>query len=280
MNDILQQSFLLNTELDIAGEAIYQGIKRYNTTVDKQRNTDADTFYFLYQTSIGIERLIKISHRLLQDKDKSFAWIGGHNIPILNNATPGINLDDNEKQLLGVLSDFYKHARYSHFNDKPTSNLSALLERLESIKPANLAATLARKYYDKINDLSHELNIFTYELRYGSNAAKLFYGVKTDGEQRALNELVIALVAVNKQDLSDTGKFFTTIKPIDEIYTESDIFEMLREVRRGNIPQDLIDTVDTYYDDVLSPDERKKRSDSLEIFDANLAEGLIADNEE
>ena len=52
------KNFNMVTELDIAGEFIYDGIHRLNQM--RAVNEDAGLFSFLYHTAVGIERLQKI----------------------------------------------------------------------------------------------------------------------------------------------------------------------------------------------------------------------------
>lgn len=276
---LMQQSILLCAELDIAGEAIYQGIRRYESTKDNLYPTDADAFYFLYQISIGLERLIKITHRLLQTKDSSFQYATSHNLVALNSATSNIHLDAKEQELLVILSEFYNKARYSHLNPKPESKIPELRDRLYKLDVASLASSIARKYYAIISDLSRDIGIFAYELRYGSSSAKLFYKVSRINERRAFREFIIALIAAHRQSLSKTGQTLIAYEPIADIYESYEFFETIRELEKGPVPQDLIDAVDAHYNE-LEPAERKQREDMLEIFSANLVEDLLKDYKE
>ena len=59
------KNFSLGTELDIAGEFIYDGIHTFNQT--ETIDQDSLIFSFLYHISVGIERLQKIVLILLDD---------------------------------------------------------------------------------------------------------------------------------------------------------------------------------------------------------------------
>jgi hypothetical protein len=279
-DNLMEQSILLCAELDIAGEAIYQGLRRYESTDGTYYLADADTFYCLYQTSIGLERLIKVAHRLLRITDASFKHTTGHNLITLHSTTPDIDAGAEEQELLVILDEFYdKKARYSHLDKTPESKLPELRDRLRKLDVVNLVTLMTHKYYALISELSREIGIFTYELRYGSNSAKIFYKVSVNAEQRAYREFIIALVSAHKQRLSHTGKALINLEPIADIYESYELFETIRELGKGAVPQDLIDLVDTYYDE-LGPAEREQREGILEKFSASLAEDLLEDNEE
>lgn len=283
------RSLALCSELDITGNSIYLGIKRYS----KKMNDDTDIFYFLYQTSIGIERLIKISHRLLAATDSNFGYKVGHKIDELHNKTTkytNIELRDAEINFLKMITTFYDKSRYYNLDSKKdeSSSPNTLLNTylLDNNNPdiGFVIGNIVKKYYELIRDVSYKIGVFSYELNYDSNAAKVFYSSQiNDGdlsmifknEQRAFRELVVAFINFNKIKLTDTGKYLANLKPVNmDIYTEIELIDTVKKIESGDIPQYLMDFINEEYD-VMTIDERAKREESLSFFDANLAEELI-----
>lgn len=285
------RSLALCSELDSAGEAIYQGVKRYSTRLDK---SETDVFYFLYQTSIGIERLIKISHKLLEADDKNFTFKGGHDIATLNDKTIGatsIDISEGGVELIKLLSEFYKDSRYYNLDKKEDSKQSPsqLLSSFSHERLGAVIGNIVKEYYDLIRELSWKLNVFSYELNYDSNAAKIFHTARIDDgdvfkifqdEQQVFREFIVALIGLHKQELSDTGTYFVDLEPLDTaLYSEVDTLDTLNLLAQGEVPQVLIDLVNEIYKD-MAPEDRTKRLNALSIFDATLAEGLLAYDDE
>jgi hypothetical protein len=297
------RSLALNSELDNAGQAIYQGLGRlYDiNTIESKVFTESDIFYFLYQTAIGFERLIKISHKLYKATDPNFLAGGqGHNILGLHSElvqSGKIDTDPAQEHFLDLLSNFLDTStRYYNLDDRrndakrPRDLFLDFINNpeIDIDKIGHTIATILKNYYDLIHDLSSVLNVFTYELRYDSSAAKLFYGSRIYDdvfdifkyEDRAFGEYMIALISLHKQtdDLSPPGNSLLEINPIDEtIYTEVDFFETVRELRRGSVSQDLKDTIDELYKE-MTDEDRTTRNRLLRIFDSKPTEGIFRDD--
>jgi len=297
------RSLALNSELDNAGQAIYQGLSRlYDiNTIKSKVLTESDIFYFLYQTAIGFERLIKVSHKLNKVIDPNFSAGGrGHNILGLHNElvqSGKINTDSTQEHFLDLLSNFLDTStRYYNLDDRrgtakrPRDLFLDFINnpKIDLDKIGFNIATILKNYYELIYELSNVLNVFTYELRYDSSAAKLFYGCRIYNdifdifkyEDRAFGEYIIAIVSLFKKtgDLSPSGKSLLEINPIDEtIYTEIDFFETVRELRRGSVSQDLKDIVDELYKE-MTDENRATRGQLLSIFDSKSSEGIFRDD--
>ena len=121
------KNFNMNTELDIAGTFIYDGIHEFCRL--KYISNDGSTFTSLYNMAVGIERLEKIvyvlwtlddevdetkfekelithSHTGLRDKIKEVLKIHNENI----------EFSKQENALFELLCGFYNTARYMRFN--------------------------------------------------------------------------------------------------------------------------------------------------------------------
>lgn len=58
------KNFYMVTELDVSGTFIYEGIKQLNRT--EVFSIESEIFYFLYNISVGIERLQNVLLVLLE----------------------------------------------------------------------------------------------------------------------------------------------------------------------------------------------------------------------
>ena len=116
------KNFNMVTELDIAGEFIYDGIHTLNQMNSIEQ--DAMLFSFLYHVSVGIERIQKIVLVLFEEVtlsnyeefEKSLITHSHSalNERILKNTK--LQLNTRENVFLQLLSEFYKTARYQRFN--------------------------------------------------------------------------------------------------------------------------------------------------------------------
>ncbi len=293
------RSLALNSELDIAGDALFRGLRGYYSLQDRRSDlgsAETEVFVFMYQTSIGIERLIKIAHRLLAVEVHNFTYRGGHKIVELHEKTikySSMTMRRDELNILQVLEEFYGPGRYSNLDTGPGMSPHSLLKEYmknHTVDASILGSTfghLIDSYYRLIEELSQKHGVFSYELRYDSNATKIFYGVRLHDdifelfkyEHRAFKEFVVGLIALRDAPLSDVGTFLTGIKSLDDtLYSEMDLFELLREFELGNIPMDFVSLVDAAYEE-LSEVDKKRRDSDMSVFDANLSEGILEDIE-
>ncbi|WP_370800812.1 hypothetical protein [Veillonella parvula] len=280
------KNFNMVIELDVSGEFIYNGIHEINRLTSF--SNDGATFSSLYSLAVGIERLQKIvcvlwgmeyyeneddfenslithSHMELRDKINEF----------LRRKNESISFSARENEFLSLLSQFYKSARYLRFNvdgewAKEVELLKAYItkyldEDIYDIVDSNrLVATdkvkelfgrvvgsISKKYYKLIVKGSSINNTFTYELRSGSKAQKVFLNMSRKNslmteqmnERIALKELLIYLRCSN--DECAFLDFIDNIEPLD--FDSAMVTEYLSELVYGNVPQDLIDEVEYLY---------------------------------
>ena len=280
------KNFNMVVELDVSGEFIYNGIHEINRLTGF--SNDGATFSALYSLAVGIERLQKIvcvlwgmdcfddeeafesslithSHTGLRDKVNEF----------LEGRGESISFNARENEFLSLLSRFYKSARYLRFNvDGDWAKEVELLrfyitkyldDDIDDIFDSNrLIATdkvkelfgrvvgnISKKYYELIIKGSRINNTFTYELRSGSKAQRVFLNMSGKNslmteqmnERIALKELLIYLRCSN--DEHAFFDFVDNIEPLD--FDSAMVSEYLSEVVNGNIPQDLIDEVEYLY---------------------------------
>lgn len=298
------RSLALNTELHIAGEALYLGLRRYHITTCEE---SADLFYFLYQTTIGIERLMKINYRLIEARQDSVPEMKfRHNLTKLHDAILGLTntvSPENEKGFIKMLTEFYKDSRYANLDNSSSSGVtpqqlfinytaSLGLKTDTKVRLGQIIQGVIKSQYTILKDMCTKLGVFTDELSYGSNGGKLFYATQiyTDifmlysEEDRAYNEFITALLAFNKESRDLRTDIRTT--PLGEsvasmhvlttdIYTELETLEIIRSIRGGVIPQDLVDLVNDTYNNLDATKERSEKEMRLGIYDALVGENLI-----
>jgi len=165
----------MGTELDIAGDFIYDGIHSLNQM--DVINQDSLLFSFLYHVSVGLERLQKIVIVLYEnftlenyeEFEKSLITHSHAELSerIFKNTKSKLNSRENE--FLQLLATFYKSARYHRF----ISNKILISANVKELF-GKVIGSISKKYYKLIYDGCTRNNTYTYELRSGSKAQKIF----------------------------------------------------------------------------------------------------------
>lgn len=312
--DLWFKNFNMVIELDVAGEFIYNGIQEiYQTTFFRN---DANTFVMLYNLSVGIERLQKIVVTLLEynseiGKENFEAHLKnmGHNhISLRDNiaklakegkykSTPKFSTRENE--FFELLSRFYSDNRYMCFEvyQKTDGEVQLLNDYLEkhakldknivddsimvndSVKRVlgKVISSIAQKYYSLVKEGSDRNGIFTYELRYYSKADKVFsgkslYNEKYD-ESLALKELFVFIR--NSKEKHPYLKFIEDIEPLE--FDPAFIPDYINNLENGIVSQQLVDEVDSLYEDVENAKDRRELVNLLDhsdvLFDYPYVEG-------
>lgn len=287
----------MNTELDIAGAFIYDGIHEFCRL--KYISNDGATFVSLYNMAVGIERLQKIvyvlwsldnevdeikfeknlithSHIVLRDKIKE----------ALKSHNEKIEFSKQENALFELLGSFYNKARYMRFNIngdwdieielirkflnsdsdciKTSSGLSCnnYIKTNENINKlfGRTLKSISKKYYEFIKKGSSKNQTFTYELRFDSKAYKIFYSERNSLIKEQDNEyMAVKELLIYLRNSKDKIGF---LKYIDEIkplkFDPSNLVIYLSNIIRGIIPQELVDEVECLYEDLYEPYEREK----------------------
>jgi hypothetical protein len=112
----------LNKELHIAGSFLYDAI--YGLEKMRHFCYEDECFSFLYNTSVGIERLEKIviillEHNNEKDQEQFEKSLITHNhLELINriDRITSLTLGKEHKKFLSLLSDFYKSYRYDRYN--------------------------------------------------------------------------------------------------------------------------------------------------------------------
>jgi hypothetical protein len=204
--DEFWKNFNLGTELDIAGRFLYDGLHAFHLMENFTREEDA--FEVLYSVAVGIERLIKIA-LILSNHDKSAdqeafesELITHSHQDLLHRLTVShpINIGKVHHDFIAMLATFYKSRRYGRYSlasvtapAKEREELIAFLEnhlRIEIDVTTMFGVTsndlkirkffgkvvskIALPMYEIIYKEARRLNLYTYEIEYGTKASKIF----------------------------------------------------------------------------------------------------------
>lgn len=240
------KNFKLGEEISVSGAFIYNGLRRYHE-MRKLDFTD-EVFEFLYDVSIGLERLLKIAVILFEHNDsidqevleKSLIT---HNHPILLARLMGhatINFGSPHIDLLDLLGTFYKSLRYDRFTlasaynaKKETEAICTLLRKHLQVDIPHESSILgipnedryrrfirrtileiSKTLYNIIEARARAINLYTYELRHGSKAETVFLReVDISDEDVLWKELLVFLM--NTKSTSGYLEFLRKISPLD-----------------------------------------------------------------
>ncbi len=240
------KNFNLGEELSISGTFIYNGLRRFHET-QALDHTD-EIFEFLYNLSVGLERLLKIAVVLLEHKDDADqealekSLITHNHLELLKRVKDHrkLNLGSPHNEFLALLSTFYTSLRYDRFTlssvydtDRERKALWGFLSKHLNVdlrEPSGLFATRNdtryRKYirgivtkissalFEVVRDRAHELNLYTYELRHGSRAETIFLGeADLPAEEVLWKELLVFFM--NTKASSGYFEFLRSIEPLE-----------------------------------------------------------------
>ena len=238
------KNFNLGQELSIDGDFIYNGLRQFH----EMRGLDVTevAFGFLYELSVGLERLLKMAVVLLEhdsalDHAAFEESLKTHEqLELLDRVRTRqpLSLVDNHLALLGLLGDFYRTIRYDRFSlssaNDPKKEIKAVRSFLE--KGLNVEILLQgdfiavpnedryRRYVEKtvrkisgclyqiVKRRARELKLYTYELRHGSKAESVFLReAKVSDEDVLWKELLVFFM--NTKDSSGYLEFRRGISP-------------------------------------------------------------------
>jgi len=205
MNEIqFWKNFKLGTELDISGRFIYNGLRCFHEM--KTLHYEEEVFEVLYNLSVGLERLLKIAvilteHDKCKDQDQFEKSLITHNhLELLKRVRDKhkLKIAAPHNEFLQILNMFYQSQRYGRFSIASIGTASQeklvfhayLMKHLKteindefSITPnesrfkkfiGHIVGKISTQLYEIVYQEASRLNIYTYEIRYNSKAAKIF----------------------------------------------------------------------------------------------------------
>lgn len=301
--DTLQyfKNFNIGHEIDLAGTFAYNAL----TILNSERNIyqNDQIFMFLYNAAVSIERIQKCVLFLygtydLSDIETFALELKIHSQPALQNKINDHTkkkLSKEQNALLDLLKNFYEQGRYSNFSINASYDYKAEFEvfvkkyynptmvetsifshdtYITEHAKERIGRTLGKLlcyYYELIKYKAREENLYTYELRDGSPAEKVFLNLFPksslqavhESERNALAELILYLCTT-----TDSTGYFNYIRKIEHLpFDPFMVQEYLVDIMNRSIPQSLVDEVATKYED-MSRSEIKDRKDAISIIGA------------
>ena len=210
---------------------------------------DDELFEFLYDLSIGLERLLKIAVALNEHTDAidqdalELSLITHNHLELVARLREhvAINFGTPHNDLLQLLGKFYKTLRYDRFSissvykgKKEADAIRGLLSKHLNVEfpddsfplsgPFNedryhafirrTVLKISRTVYNVIHDRSSALGLYTYELRHGSKAESVFLREVNIADEDVLwKELLIFFMNVDPS--RGYLKFLKGIKPLE-----------------------------------------------------------------
>lgn len=233
----MKASIFLNRELDNSSTFVFEGIiKIYETQY--LGDSGGNVFNFLYNLSVGFERIQKIILFLLEIKEKNNFKISfdekyqTHNHITLHqfmNEKIDISLNENQTGLLTILADFYNDNRYGrfNFNNDFSSEIKKFIKYISksmgkspkkageeynnTIEIKNFLSKqiikLYKMYYEIIEKLSYELHIGVCDSNSESRTLDLIYGSYYNDDLNfyqkrilLLEEFILILIKLNPKE--------------------------------------------------------------------------------
>lgn len=239
------KNFRLGTELQISGSFIYNALYFFDQI--EHFGNEYEIFEFLYNTSVGLERLEKIAVVLLEhntvETQKDFeASLKTHNHlklfeKIRKRKT--VQLDKVHNKFISLLSDFYTSMRYDRFSiesvyepNKDAARFIDFIQKeldievktgmflptLNDTKIKNFIGGVVGKItlllYRIIHDESSNQRMFTYEIPYGSKSYKIFMCEEFTFHKENLFKKEIIVRLLNHEDDDAFVDFVKEIEPL------------------------------------------------------------------
>lgn len=291
------KNFHLGTELQISGTFLYNSLYSFDRM--SSFYFEEECFEFLYQSSVGFERLLKIvivlsEHNQNIDQQSFEKSLITHNHLELFNRIKNkhnIKFSDVHVQFLQMLGDFYKSSRYDRFglqsvynHDSSKNLLICFFEKHLKIEIltkmifvteiddrmrkfiGRTIGKISQILYNLVKELADQLQIYTYEITYDTKAYKIFIckDFTFENERTLRRELLIAFLH-NKFD-EGFIEFIKNIKPIEfESHSANEYIQYLIEIHPK---QYLIEELEARYDDVPFD---KERSSAVSIVGTDVS---------
>ncbi|MGF9992361.1 hypothetical protein ABEY04_26670 [Bacillus mycoides] len=289
------RNFKMGIELDIAGDFIYDGINSLKSI--ESFEVESEVFSFLYHISVGIERIQKIIIVIseeIRDIKEFEESLKTHSHKGLHDRIRGkrkVDFNSRQNRFLDLISDFYNNSRYNNylvsgdvnkdiiavneFLDKHTQEIQEVNyfeENLDRRKETlgRVIGSIVKTYYNIIQEICSEKNIYTDEIRYDSKALQIFLPeyrknslvtINKD-EVIAMKELLIYLA--NSEQSNEFMDFLRSIEPLD--IDVANIKEYLCSIVIGKVPQDLIYEIEELYSEENIKEDIKNRVEQLNVI--------------
>jgi hypothetical protein len=240
------KDFRLGTELQISGSFIYNAI--YTLENMQTFYYEAECFEFLYNLSVGLERLQKIAVILLEhdsalSQEQFEKTLITHNhLELLHRIKKKrkLNLGKQHIKFLQLLDSFYNSARYDRYNlasvYRPPQDQRGLIQFIsEELKieiktglpfstgitdkmrkfVGKLIEKLTTQLYDIIRGEANRIGTATYEIAYNSKAFKIFIAKEFDFNKERLMQREVCLFLFKNLPEDGLKKYVDQIDPLE-----------------------------------------------------------------
>lgn len=290
------KNFRLGEEIHISGTFIYNGLRRFHE-LRKLDFTD-ELFEFLYELSIGLERLLKVAVVLYEHSEATNqneleqSLITHNHLDLVARLRRHVefNLGTTQIDLLRLLGTFYKSLRYDRFaltsayeGKKEAKAIRELLAKhlyVEFPDDDSIFGTdnddryrkfirrtvlkIAREVYRTLEVRATQINLHTYELRNGSKAENVFLReVEIADEDILWKELLIFFMNVK----ADSGylQFLRLTPPLE--FDPALVADYLDCFKSDSLKANVMDELEHYYAE-MDRDERKERLQRMRVIGA------------
>jgi hypothetical protein len=288
------KNFRLGEEIHISGTFIYNGLRRFHEL--RKLDFADELFEFLYQLSVGLERLLKTAvvlyeHTDTTDQEKLEKSLITHNhLELVARLREHVELKlgTTHNDLLSLLGTFYMSLRYDRFTltsvyegKKEAKAIRKLLAKhlqVEFPDEDSLLGTdnddqyrkffrrtvlkIAREVFRVIEDRARQINLYTYELRNGSKAESVFLREVDIADEDVLwKELLIFFMNVK----ADTGylRFLREMTPLE--FDPALVPDYLDCFKSDSLKADVMDELEHHYGE-MDRDERNERLQRVRVI--------------
>lgn len=286
-NEYIWKNFKLGKELDISGRFICNGLKCLDTMEILYH--EEEIFEMLYNFSVGFERLLKICVILIEyngnqnDKEFEKSLITHDHLNLLKRIKkqysdlPFANIHNN---FLQMLSKFYKSTRYERYNinsvlheNQDREQFVSYIEKHYNINIDNnfpfvtfiddnkklkksigkMIGKISSSLCDIIRGESAKSQLYTYEIRYDTKAAKIFMHQEYDFEKEHIltKELLIFFMKIKNIENFNILNDLESL-PFDPALSNNYLKSFNNDEKKLNIFGEL----ETYYDDLKNAKDR------------------------
>ena len=288
------KNFRLGEEIHISGTFIYNGLRRFHEL--RKLDFADELFEFLYELSIGLERLLKIAvvlyeHTETVNQEVLEKSLITHNhldlVARLRNHVE-LKLGTTHNDLLSLLGTFYKSLRYDRFaltsayeGKKEAKAIRGLLTKHLQAKFSDgnsilgvdnddqyrkfirrTVLKIAREVYRVIEDRAVQINLYTYELRNESKAESVFLREVDIADEDVLwKELLVFFMNVK----ADTGylHFLRETPPLE--FDPALVPDYLDCFKSDSLKASVMDELEHHYDE-MERDERNERRQRIGVI--------------
>jgi hypothetical protein len=281
-------NFKLNEELHISGRFIYNGLHTLHEMEHLQY--EDEVFEVLYNLSVGLERLMKVTVILIEHHDTANqeefenSFVTHTHLDLLKRIRRAysLNLAGLHNEFLQLLSVFYRTHRYGRYctagmqaTGDEKEALHAYIEKHLNIKfrdetmifvtensprirkfLGKIVGKISGELYDVIRQEAARRNLYTYELRTDSKAAKIFLRKEYDFTKEDVLWRELLVFFVNSQETSGHLGFMKRLEPLE--FDPGLDTDYLQCIASDEKKLQNIDELEYLYEGIDKPGERLK----------------------